>query len=97
MNLGKKIKSIRLAEEMTQSQFSQLTSIPIGTLQNYENNKRTVNELNLSKISKNKQLKKYAYWLVTDDVIPDAGQVCPSFSILLHCGIIKEEIKELRA
>ena len=86
-----------MAEGLTQLKFSQLTDIPIGTLQSYENNKRTVNEINLIKVTKNKQLKKYAYWLATDDTLPESGQVCPDFSILLQCGIINEEKNSQRA
>ncbi len=88
MDFGKKFKAIRIAEGLKQAEFSQLTDIPIGTIQNYENGKRTVNEVNLTKVTKHERFKKYAYWLATDEVLPESGQIAPDFSILLDCGVI---------
>lgn len=88
MGLGKKIKAIRIAERLSQMEFSQLIEISIDSVRSYENERRTVNEINLMKITKHERFKKYAFWLATDEVLPESGQVAPDFSILLECGVI---------
>ncbi|GAL28577.1 hypothetical protein JCM19239_5760 [Vibrio variabilis] len=40
------------------------------------------------KITKHERFKKYAYWLMTDEILPESGQIAPDFSILLELGII---------
>lgn len=91
MNFGRKFKAMRIAEGLKQAEFAEITEIPIGTIQNYENGKRTVNEVNLKKVTKHEMFKKYAYWLTTDETLPESGQIAPDFSILLECGIVNAE------
>ncbi|UJF17227.1 helix-turn-helix domain-containing protein [Vibrio sp. SS-MA-C1-2] len=88
MSLGKKIKSIRISEGLSQTEFSQLVDISIDSLRSYENERRTVNEVNLIKLTNHLRFKKYTLWLMTGEVAPEAGQVCPAFSIQAQCGII---------
>ena len=82
MELGKKIKAIRIAEKLSQEEMSQLIDISIGAQRDYEQERRIPKGDFLMKITKNERFKKYAYWLVTDEVLPESGQISPDFSIL---------------
>ncbi len=88
MNLGKKIKAIRIAEGLEREGMSQLVDIPRTTIRNYEQGVREPKGENLEKITKHERFKKYAFWLMTDEVLPESGQIAPDFSILLDCGVI---------
>ncbi len=88
MNLGKKLKAIRIAEGLTQDEMAQSIDVPVVSWRSYELGKRSVNEKNLIKITKHERFKKYAFWLMTDEVLPESGQIAPDFSILLDCGVI---------
>ena len=43
------------------------------------------------KITNHPELKKYTYWLMTDEVLPESGQISPDFSILLQLGLVESE------
>jgi len=73
VELGKKIKAMRIAEALSRSEMSQLVDIPVGTLRDYEQNRRSPKGENLIKITKHERFKKYAYWLATDEVLPESG------------------------
>ncbi len=88
MDLGKKIKAIRIAEGLSQSEMAQLVDISIGTLRGWEQERREIKGETLMKITKHHQLEKYAFWLTTDKTLPESGQIAPDFSILLECGVI---------
>ncbi|MCF7495828.1 helix-turn-helix domain-containing protein [Vibrio sp. L5-1] len=90
MELGKKIKAIRISEGVSQKEMSQMIDIPIGTLKNYEQERNAVHIEILMKITKNERFKKYAYWLTTDEVLPESGQISPDFSILSELGIVEK-------
>ncbi|CAH7186533.1 helix-turn-helix domain-containing protein [Vibrio splendidus] len=90
MELGKKIKAIRIAEGVSQKEMSQMIDIPVGTLKNYEQERNAVHTDILLKITKHDCFKKYAYWLTTDEVLPESGQISPDFSILLELGIVEK-------
>lgn len=88
MNLGKKIKAMRIAEGINQIEMAQLVDIPIGTLRDWEQERRIPRGDILMKITKHDRFKKYAFWLTTDETLPESGQIAPDFSILLECGVI---------
>lgn len=90
MNLGKKLKAIRLAESLEREEMSQLVDIPRGSLRNYEQGIRDPKGETLTKITNHERFKKYTFWMMTGEVLPESGQVSPDFSILLQCGIISE-------
>lgn len=94
MELGKKIKAIRIEEGLTQSEMAQVIDIPLISYRNYEYEKSTINEKNLIKITKNPQLFKYTLWLMTDQVAPESGQICPAFSIQERCGLTVQHAKK---
>lgn len=90
MNVGKKIKAVRIAEGLSQPQMAQLIDMPIGTLRNCEQDRTELKIETLMKVTKHERFKKYAYWLTTDEVIPESGQIAPDFSILLELGIVEK-------
>ncbi|MGF1838204.1 helix-turn-helix domain-containing protein [Vibrio atlanticus] len=90
MELGKKIKAIRIAEQLTQGEMAQLIDISIGTLRNCEQSRKELKSENLIKITEHERFKKYAYWLVTNEVLPESGQISPDFSILSELGIVEK-------
>lgn len=97
MKLGKKIKSIRLAERLTQDEMAQLLEMPLVSLRNYEYEKRGVSEENLTKITNHERFKKYTFWLMTNGTLPESGQISPDFSILLECGVVSADDAAKRA
>ncbi len=97
MELGKKIKAVRIAEEISQDTLAELTHVPIGTIRNCEQGRSEIGSDALTKITNHERFEKYAYWLVTGKVLPESGQISPDFSILLHLGIIEESQESKRA
>lgn len=87
MDLGKKLKAIRLSEELEREDFSQLIDIPRGTIRNYEQGVNIPRSETLIKITNHPRFKKYTLWLMTGETLPDSGQICPEFSIQESCGL----------
>lgn len=94
MELGKKIKAIRIAERLSQEEMSQLIDISIGAQRNYEQERRDPKGDILMRITKHERFKKYTYWLMTDEVLPESGQISPDFSILLELGIVEKSTND---
>ncbi|MCG9628586.1 helix-turn-helix domain-containing protein [Vibrio mediterranei] len=97
MNVGKKIKAIRIAEGLSQPKMAQLIDMPIGTLRNCEQDRTELKIETLMKITKHERFKKYAFWLTTNEVLPESGQISPDYSILLELGIVDVEDSPKRA
>lgn len=79
-SMGEKFRLIRKAEGMTRQEFADEVGLPYGTLTNYETKGFQVTEGALMKITKNPRFKKYAYWLSTDETMPEVGQISPALS-----------------
>ncbi len=88
MEFGKKIKAIRIAERLERQEMAQLVEISRGTLRDCEQGVSKPSAETLRKITNHERFKKYAFWLMTDEVLPESGQIAPDFSILLDCGVI---------
>ncbi len=88
VNIGKKIKAVRIAEGLSQPQMAQLIDIPLGSLRDWEQERGVPRSDYLMKITKHERFEKYAFWLTTDKTLPESGQIAPDFSILLECGVI---------
>ncbi len=91
-----RIKSIRLNEELSRDEFSQLIDISKGTIRDYEQGLRVPSGEILMKITNHPQFQKYALWLMTGQTAPESGQICPEFSIQEKCGLIVD-VAEKRA
>ncbi|KIP97017.1 MULTISPECIES: helix-turn-helix domain-containing protein [Pseudomonas] len=78
MDLGQKLKEVRLTERLTQSEICEITGIYLTTWKGYEYGRsKTVASSELLKITMHPRFKKYALWLVTDETAPACGQISP--------------------
>ncbi|EIO3281929.1 helix-turn-helix transcriptional regulator [Salmonella enterica] len=80
-SMGEKFRLIRKAEGMTRQEFADAVGLPYGTVTNYETKGFQVTEGALMKICKHPRFKKYAYWLTTDETMPEVGQIAPPLSL----------------
>jgi len=83
MLISEKIKALRTAEELSQSQFCKIIEIPVSTLKNLEGNHCEPTWSTLTKIIQNQRFKKYTLWLMNGETAPSAGQIAPA---LAHSG-----------
>jgi len=78
MELGLKLKEVRLTERLTQTEICEITGVYLNTWKGYEYGRsKSVSSVELLKITMHPRFKKYALWLVTDDVAPECGQISP--------------------
>ena len=80
MNFSKQLKLIRKEEKVTQVELSELTDIPIKTLEKYEQGVSEPTLKNVKLITAHPKFQKYTLWLMTGTTAPESGQVCPAFS-----------------
>ncbi|HFE2021947.1 TPA: helix-turn-helix domain-containing protein [Klebsiella pneumoniae] len=78
--LGKKLKSIRVSEGISQSVLSDLTGISISTIKKYEAGIIEPGGVTLRRFTTHQSFKKYTLWLMSDDTSEAAGQVAPSLN-----------------
>lgn len=83
--LGAKFRLMREAEGMTRQEFADCVGLPYGTVTNYEARGKQVTEGALLKVTKHPKFKKYAYWLSTDETMPEVGQISPALSLDGSC------------
>lgn len=86
-SMGEKFRLIRKAEGMTRQEFADCVGLPYGTITNYEVRGKQVTEGALFKVTKHPRFKKYAYWLLTDETMPQAGQISPPLSLDGSCNL----------
>lgn len=77
---GEKLKSIRKAEGMTQSDFAETLGIGLSTIKNYETGLKGVGATILDKVANHPQFTKYTLWLMTGSIAPESGQISPVLS-----------------
>lgn len=78
MDLGSKLKEVRLTERLTQSEMCDITGIKMETWKGYEYGRsKSVSSTELLKVTMHARFKKYALWLVTDETAPEIGQISP--------------------
>lgn len=78
MDLGQKLKEVRLAERLTQGEICELAGISLPTWKGYEYGKsKSISSTELLKVTAHPRFKKYALWLVADETAPNCGQVSP--------------------
>ncbi|EMX8410948.1 TPA: helix-turn-helix transcriptional regulator [Yersinia enterocolitica] len=86
MKLSEKIKAIRDAEGLSQTNFCEIIGLSANTLRKYESGSYEPSGLNLMKITLHPRFKKYTLWLMSDSTAPEAGQVAPAIA---HIGQAK--------
>ncbi len=82
MELKEKIKAIRKKVGSTQTDFAESLSIPLSTLKKYESGHSNIALPVITKITQHEVYKKFALWLLTDDVAPESGQFSPDDELL---------------
>ncbi len=88
MSFEKRLKSIIKEEGFSQAKFASQIGISTSTIEKYISGKQEPAGGIMLKIVNHVQFKKYTLWLMTGDVNPDAGQICPAFSTQEQCGLI---------
>lgn len=87
MEMGEKIRRIRMAEGLTQAQMSAETGIGIDSLRQWEQGKRKRLDVTaIIKITENQRFEKYTLWLMTGKTAPEAGQISPELEEVRHSG-----------
>lgn len=83
MELNKKIKDIRCAEDISEVGICKVTGLSLSEIKSLECNNTICNIKNMIKITNNKMFSKYTLWLMTGKIAPEAGQISPAIS---HTG-----------
>ncbi len=78
MELGDKLKEVRLTERLTQQEICEIAGIYLNTWKGYEYGRsKSVSSIELLKITTHPRFEKYALWLVTGKTCPECGQISP--------------------
>ncbi|MDP9518522.1 MULTISPECIES: helix-turn-helix domain-containing protein [Pseudomonas] len=77
MELAEKLKAIRAAERLTQSEFCKELDFSLSTYKKWESSLFEMSYGPLSKIANHARFKKYTLWLMTGEAVPECGQVSP--------------------
>ncbi|EDH4585744.1 transcriptional regulator [Salmonella enterica] len=83
MQTFEKLKAIRKAEGLTQTKFSEMSGIALGTVKNYESGQKEPGLSVVLRVTNTDSFKKYTLWLMTDETAPEAGQISP---VVAHSG-----------
>ncbi|WP_232313132.1 hypothetical protein [Enterovibrio coralii] len=65
-----------------------LLGMSLGNLRHCEQGRKKLKAAHLVTITNHALFKKYTFWLMTGEVLPESGQVSPDFSILFELGIV---------
>ncbi|MBF1996578.1 helix-turn-helix transcriptional regulator [Serratia symbiotica] len=80
MLIAEKLKAIRSAEGLSQSQFCKIMEIPISTLKKLEGGYNEPGWNTLTKLTQHPLFEKYTMWLMTGKTATQAGQIAPPLS-----------------
>ncbi|ODS05226.1 helix-turn-helix domain-containing protein [Vibrio scophthalmi] len=97
MCFEQRLKAIIKEERYSQRAFAEIVDIPIASIERYLAGTREPSTKVTMKIVNHVKFKKYALWLMTGEVLPSGGQICPSFSTLEQCGLVGESSPQKRA
>ncbi|PIF24125.1 helix-turn-helix transcriptional regulator [Candidatus Pantoea floridensis] len=74
---SEKLRLIRIAEGLTQTQLRDLTGLGLSTIRNYETHLKEPGLKVVDKFLSIDLFQKYTLWLMTNRVAPEAGQIAP--------------------
>ncbi|AVI66969.1 hypothetical protein CKQ84_14345 [Shewanella sp. WE21] len=80
MNFGERLKYVIQEEGMSQRQFAEEMDMSLVAIERYISGKREPASKFFVKFSESKVFNKYLVWLLSGNVEPGVGQVCPVFS-----------------
>ncbi|HHI3389067.1 TPA: helix-turn-helix domain-containing protein, partial [Escherichia coli] len=78
IDYSQRLMRMREAEELSRRQFSDITGIPLNTIQKYETGHQPARAELVERVLQIDRFKKYALWLMTGQVSPDNGQIEPT-------------------
>ncbi len=78
IDYSQRLMRMREAEELSRRQFSDITGIPLNTIQKYETGHQPARAELVERVLQVDRFKKYALWLMTGQVSPDNGQIEPT-------------------
>lgn len=84
MKLGLKIKAIREAEGLSQTNFCKITGLSVSTLKKYETGLFEPGGVILATLLQQPRFTKYTLWLMADQTAPESGQIAPDCA---HSGL----------
>lgn len=76
----KKLRAMRKAEGMTQASMALLTGISLSSIRNYESGGVDIGLTVIDRVLAVPVFQKYALWLMTNKILPEAGQIAPDLS-----------------
>ncbi|WP_431224583.1 helix-turn-helix domain-containing protein [Serratia sp. L9] len=75
INTEQKLRQLRLAQGLTQKEFSELPGLKLGSVKNYESGHSTVGLMIVTTILRHERFRKYTLWVICDEARPDSGQI----------------------
>lgn len=97
MQLGEKLKFIRLAENLKQNEFCALTAVSISSVKKYETGINAPGTETLMAVANHPRFQKYTLWLMSGATVPEAGQVSPAERIPEENAIrLTDKIRTIR-
>ncbi len=91
MSLGKRLKVIIKEEGLSQRAFADEMNLSVTAIEHYIAERRVPSGELFIGMGKHEKFKKYTMWLLTGDVEPNSGQICPAFSTQEQYGLITGE------
>lgn len=91
MSLGKRLKAVIKEEGLSQRAFAEDMSLSVTAIEHYIAERRTPSGELFIEMGKSDRFRKYTMWLLTGDVEPNSGQICPAFSTQEKCGLTSGE------
>lgn len=80
IDYSKKLMQVREAENLDRRKFSDITGIPLNTIQKYETGHQPARAELTERVIQIGRFKKYALWLMTGETAEIAGQISPPLS-----------------
>ncbi|EFA4347640.1 helix-turn-helix transcriptional regulator [Escherichia coli] len=78
IDYSQRLMRMREAEDLSRRQFSDITGVPLNTIQKYETGHQPARAELVERVLQVDRFKKYALWLMTGQVSPDNGQIAPT-------------------
>ncbi len=86
IDYSKKLLKMREAEGLSRRQFSDVTGIPLNTIQKYETGHQPARAELVERVIRIPVFHKYTLWLMTGQTGEAAGQIAPALSLDGACN-----------
>ncbi|MBK4727213.1 helix-turn-helix domain-containing protein [Pantoea agglomerans] len=91
-NYAEKLRAIRKAEGLTQSELALIAGLGLSSVKNYEAQTKAAGISIIERILEVERFQKYTLWLMIGKTSEAAGQIAPALS---HSGPEKTESPQL--